>query len=123
MQSQVVADALRQRPEDLGPLGARVGAGGRRRQLRPAVGVENDLAFLPGASAHPHAGLEQRELGGPGGEAARAAELVELGEHGHEGIVCGLHRNVVELVAAYVCERSSPARYLEPRRAEKQLVQ
>ena len=48
--------------------------------------------------------LEQRELVGPGGEAAVAAEAVELGEHGDEGVVGGLVGEVVEVASAHLGE-------------------
>ena len=54
---------------------------GRRQAVGdqlPAVGLERELAVLPGAAAQLDRGLVERELVGPGREAALAAEVVEL---------------------------------------------
>ena len=90
---------------------------------RPGLGFEHHLAFLPGAATQPHTRLEQRELVGPGGEAARAAIVVELRQHRDQRVVGGLEGEVVELLAAYVRKRGAPARDLEASRAQEQLVQ
>ena len=47
-------------------------------------------------------GLEQRELVGPGREAAEPPEVVELAEDAHEGVVGSLDGDVVELAVAQV---------------------
>src|SRR4051812_31863697 len=112
-----------QRVEDLAALERIVHARALVDERRPALPRENDLAFLPGAPAQPDAGFEQRELIGPRSEAARAAVVVELRQHGHQRVVRCLHRDVLELLAAYVRERRPPPRELEARGPEQQRVQ
>ena len=120
---QLAADALADRSEQLPALGGDVGPLGSVGEAVPGLGVEHDLAVLPGAPADANSGLEQRELVDPGREAARAAEVVELGQHGHERVVGGLHGEVVELLAAHERHAGPAPRHLEPRRAHQQLVQ
>ena len=72
------------------------------RETRPAFGLQGDLAALPGAPAQLHGGFEQRELVGPGREAAGAAEVVEAPEHASSARRRRPGGDVVELVAAQV---------------------
>jgi hypothetical protein len=52
--------------------------------------------------------LEHDELAGPGGEAAKPAELVEPGEDIHQRVVGGLLREIVELRPADRAQLTPP---------------
>jgi hypothetical protein len=79
----------------------------------PALGLQWDFAPLPGAAAHFGSGLEQRQLVGPGGQAAIAAELKELGQYGDERVVSALLGEVVVIIAAQLRKRRPAAVDLE----------
>ena len=104
---EAVVDRALERLHQLPQLDLAFGPAGGIAHQRPNLRLEHHLPFLPCPPAKAHAGLEQGELVGPGGEAARAAVVVELGEHRHEGVIRGLDGDVVELLAAYA---SSAAR-------------
>lgn len=106
-----------------GSLGVRRGTRRVVGEPGPAIGVEHHLALLPGALAQPYGGLEQRELVRPGGEATDSAKLVELGQHGHDGIIGRLHRDVIEVLTAHVDDTRAAARDLEPSGAQQQLME
>ena len=120
---QAAVDRIPDRVNQLASLGLALGARAGIRHHRPDVGVEHHLAVLPGPAAQAHPGFEQRELVGPGGEAARAAEVVELPQDGHECVIGCLQGQVVELLAAHVGERGTPARDLVAGGAQQQPVQ
>src|SRR6185437_9710926 len=86
------------------------------------LGLERDLAALPGAPAHRHGRLQQRELVGPGREAALAAVVVELGQHGDQRVVGALYRDVVELGAGAAPPASGGRRPGAGARASARLV-
>src|SRR3954454_10215488 len=112
---QLGANRALQGMEELALLEPLVGRQAGVGDLRPALLVDLDLASAPRAAASLHARLEQRELVGPGREAAGAAEVVELGEHGHQRVVGRLHGEVVVV--------DPPAAELEPGRAQQQSVE
>src|SRR5215210_5141655 len=64
----------------------------------PGIRLERHLAALPGALAKLGCRLEQRELVGPGREAAVAAKVVEAGENADQSVACGLVRDLLDLV-------------------------
>lgn len=70
----------------------------------PGIRLKHDLTPLPGPAPKLYAGLEQRELVRPGCEAALAAEVVELGKHCHQGIISGLHCEIVEFLGSHMSE-------------------
>ena len=88
-------DRRPQRSEQLAPSRRprRVPPSGRRSA--PSVAVERTWRSCQSRRRVLDAGLEQGELVGPGGEAAGAAEVVELREHGHERVVGALVGQVV----------------------------
>ena len=88
----------------------------------PVLGVECDLAAVPGSPARLGARLEQGELVGPGREAARAAIVVELGEDGHERVVGTLLGEVLTL-GSEPRRRRRAAADLKARGPQQQLVQ
>ena len=90
-------------------------ARGRRSRRAPSPRLQRHLAPLPRPPAQLHGRLQQRELVGPGREAAVAAEVVEAPQHAHQRVVGGLHGDVVELVAAQVRQRRPAAGDLEAR--------
>ena len=117
VRGELLLDRQSQRSEQLGRLGVLAGSRRAVGDQLPAVAVDRDLAVLPEPPACPDAGLEQGELVGPGGEAAGAAEVVELREHGHERVVGALVGQVVGVGGG-----SAPAD-LEARRSQEQRVQ
>jgi hypothetical protein len=66
--------------------------------------------------------LEDREFGGPGGEAAFATEVAQLGEDRHGGVVGGLGDDVVELGAGERDAAGAP-RGLRPGGAQQPRVE
>jgi hypothetical protein len=90
--------------------------------LGPVVGRRGELASVPRAAPDLHRRLQERELVGPGGEAAVAAEVVELGQDGHERVVGALDGEIVEVGVAQV-RAATAARDLEARGAQQQRVQ
>ena len=102
---------------------------GRLRTVAPAfdevpgLGLERDLAALPGPTPECDGRLEDRELVGPRREAALAAEVIQLGEHRDDGVVGGLQRDVLEFVAAQVPEGAATARDLEAGRPQEEAVE
>src|SRR5919198_5848811 len=89
----------------------------------PALGLEWDFAPLPGAAADLDRRLEHRELVGPRGEAAIAAEVAELAQDGDERVIGALVGEVVVIVAAQMRKRRAAAVDLEPRCLQEQGVQ
>ncbi len=107
----------------LGCFGVFVGSRALVGDQRPVCGIERDLAVLPGASAELDAGFEQRELVGPGGEAALTAEVVELAEDRQQSVVGALLGKVVVVATAHVGRRATAAVHLEACGAKQQLAQ
>ena len=100
-------------------IGPEIGA----RHRVPALWIQRQLSPLPGALPKLDGRFEQGKLVGPGREAAGAPKVVETPEHAHEGVVCSLEGDVVELVAAHVRKRQPPAGHFEASRAKEQLMQ
>ena len=92
------------------------------RSVQP-VSSSGTSRSLPGATARLHARLEQRELVGPGREAALRRGSVELAQQGDHGVVRGLGGQVLDLVVRDVAQHGPAAAQLEARRAQQQLVQ
>ena len=67
--------------------------------------------------------LENRELAGPRGEPRGAAVGVELREHGHEGVVRGLHAEIVDLLAGSPGKRRAAPGGDPPRDPQEQGMQ
>src|SRR5919206_3724841 len=123
VRGQDLVDRALQRRQQLALLRLRVRLQLSTGEDAPALGLERNLAPLPGAPAQLHRRLEQRKLVDPGREAAGAAEVVEAREHAHERVVRGLERDLVELVAAQVRQRLPTARDLVPGGAQQERVQ
>ena len=119
MRRQRLGDAVAHGRDQLGALGVGIRRAAPVGKLRPAVGLERDLMPVPGALAHLHGGLEQRELVGPRHEAAVAAIRVQLAHDRHQGVVRRLRRQVVELARTSAAAASD----LEARSAQQQRVQ
>src|SRR5215211_3222306 len=123
MRAEVALDPFADSREELRRLGLllrhRVTAG---YQI-PALGLEWQLASLPGTSAHRARRLEQRKLVGPGREAALAPELSELAQHRHKRVVGALLREVVVIVPAQVPKCDAPTVDLETRPLQQQGMQ
>src|SRR4029079_9538301 len=79
------------------------------RDMRPALRLEGNFASLPCAAPDLHCRFEERELVRPRGEASVAAEVVELPEDCHERVVGALVSKIVEIIAAQVGKRATPA--------------
>src|SRR5207244_4765737 len=88
----------------------------------PGCRLERHLAIPPGASAHLHRRLEQRELVRPGSEAALAAEVVEPPQNRYRGVVGGVLGELVELNRRELGERAAPPEDLEARRPDEEPV-
>ena len=119
MRRQRLGDAVAHGRDQLGALGVGIRRAAPVGKLRPAVGLERDLMPVPGALAHLHGGLEQRELVGPRREAAVAAIRVQLAHDRHQGVIGGLHREIIEFSRA----RPAAASDLEARSAQQQRVE
>src|SRR5205085_4969972 len=87
----------------------------RRRERLPRLRVERHLPATPGAAAHLHGRLQERELVRPRLEAALAAEIVEPPEDRHRRVARRLLREVVELARGELREHAAAAEDLEAR--------
>src|SRR5438132_1717616 len=114
------ADALADRLEQCGALGIVLGAGPRVGEALPMLRLERHLAVSPGAPAHLHRCLEQRELVRPGAEAALAAEVVEATQHRDGGVAGSVLGELVELDRGELGESAGPPEHLEPRRPQQE---
>jgi hypothetical protein len=123
MRGELLLNRLADRAQQLAGLGILVGCRAAIGDQPPALGLERDLAALPGAPANLDRRFEQGELVGPRGEAAVAAEVVELGDDGEQGVVGALLREVVEVSTPQVREGGAAASHLEPRGTDQQLAQ
>jgi hypothetical protein len=99
---------------------ARASIGLQPRQL---VGIERQLASLPGTPPRLHRGLEDRELVRPRREAAVAAVGRELPENRNECIVRGLHREIVDVTRRGQSRRRPSPDELEPGRVQQQRME
>src|SRR5215216_958842 len=99
MRREGFVDAHPHGGEQLGLFAVLDGAA-RAGECLPTLGVERDLAALPRSTAERDGDFEQRELVGPGREAAQAAVRVQTAEHRDERVVRRLERDVLELLAA-----------------------
>src|SRR5829696_10377994 len=78
---------------------------------------------LPRATAERDGGFEQRELVGPGREAAQAAVLVQTAEHRDERVVRRLERDVLEFLAVKRRKALSAAPHLVAGGAQEERMQ
>ena len=85
--------------------------------------LERHLSVPPGAPAHLHRRLEQRELVRPGAEAALAAEVVEAAQHRDGCVVGGVLGELVQLDRRELGERASPPEDLEAGRSQEEPVE
>ena len=119
MRGQRLGDAVAHGGDQLRALGVGVRRAPPVSELRPAVGLERDLARLPRALAHLHGGLQQRELVDPCREAALPAIGVQLAHDRHQCVVRCLSCKIVELARAGAAAASD----LKARRAQQQRVE
>jgi hypothetical protein len=116
VRAELALDGVPQRGEPLGRLDVLLRGRPPVGDQVPRLGLELDLAALPRAPPHLHAGLEQGELVGPRGEAAVAAEVGQPAQHRDEGVVGALLGEVVGVGRAAAVD-------LEARRLQQQRVQ
>src|SRR5262249_6528807 len=89
----------------------------------PRLRLERHFPALPGPLAELDCCLEQRELVGPGREAAGAAKVVQPSKDGEQSVVRRLGCDLVQLLAAQVRQARSPSGDLEARCPQQQRMQ
>ena len=122
VRSQCFVDGFAERIQQLGSLEPHLRRIVVIGEALPGIGLKDDLTPLPGPTPKLYAGLEQRELVCPGREAALAAEVAELGKHCHQGVISGLHCEIVEFLGSRMSERCPAPGDLMTRSTQEQPV-
>jgi hypothetical protein len=120
--SQHLLNRTLERMQQLELLDPLLGTGNAEGKQPPPVWVNRKLPSLPDASSERRSRLENGKLARPGGEAARALELLHVGKNQDERIVRRLGCHIVDPLAAELLTRCTTGE-LEARRTEQQRVE